>query len=112
MARVKVVFVCVVAIMITACAPLRKETEVQDVNKPILYCPAPDKVERPELAIHTISQDDSQGVVVKKYKATVKQLLDYSRQLESQLQKYNKTNEAYEELREDFNKQQRQQNGG
>lgn len=109
----KILFVSIITIILSSCSIFGKQpvrTETQNVNKPILYCPAPVTPDQPNLAIYTISESDSDGMVVKKYKATVQQLRDYADQLEKQLQKYDQTSDAYKQLREQF-KQQREQDG-
>lgn len=88
--------------------PVKLRTEVVEVHKPILYCPAPnwEEIKRPEvLPIDSITPGTPDGEVVKRYKATVKQLQDYSTRLERSLQQYDSTNAAYNELRKEFLKE-------
>ena len=76
-----------------------KGTKVQYV--PILYCPDPPTVVRPELPIHKMTpvQKQNAGEVVKHYKATVRSLMGYSEDLESIIRYYNEADKEYEELR-------------
>lgn len=110
MVNISKITILLFALFVVGCGsnPVKKETEVQQVNKPILYCPAPQNIERPQLATETIKAEDSSGEIAKKYKAAVRQLLDYSKQLESQLNRYDQTNEAYQQLRQEFKEQKRQ----
>lgn len=103
----RVILIALLIIILVGCGsnPVKTETEVQRVEVPILYCPAPEDVQRPQLAIETITEDDTDGEIAKKYKATIKQLQSYSKQLEAQLDEYNNTNQSYEQLRERFRKQ-------
>ena len=103
---VKLVTISFFALILVGCGsqPVKLKTEVQYVNRPILYCPAPNwqELDRPDLAIEGITSDMSPGDVAKRYKATVKQLMDHARRLETTLRRYDKTSEAYDELREQF----------
>jgi len=94
--------------------PVKLRTEVQEVYRPVLYCPAPnwDELARPELTIYQISDDASPGEVAKRYKATVKQLQDYATRLEQTLKQYDTTNEAYDELRDQLINQQKSNETG
>jgi len=87
---------------------VKLRTETVEVFKPILYCPAPkwEDINRPDiLPIDGISDDSSPGEVAKRYKATVKELQGYVRRLELSLEKYDATNSAYEQLRQQFLKE-------
>lgn len=105
------IIVVVFAAFLTGCfgsVPVKTRTEVVEVHKPILYCPAPNwiEIQRPNsLAIDSITPNMSDGEVVKRYKATVKQLQDYAERLELSLERYDSTNAAYEELRKEFLKE-------
>lgn len=106
MAKTIITFL-LLAPLIVGCGSL----QVKEVHKPILYCPAPntDKIGRPDpLAHQSVTDNMSEGEVVKRYKASVKQLLDYSVRLEKALRKYDSTHEAYEQLRKEFLKQKQQ----
>lgn len=85
--------------------PVKLRTETVEVYKPILYCPAPDwtGLDRPSpLAIDSITKNTSGGEVVKRYKATIKQLQDYTDRLEERLKQYDRTSKSYEELKKQF----------
>lgn len=104
---VKVLATLIFAFSLTGCALFqpRIQTEVVEVSKPILYCPAPnwEGIDRPDpLAYQLITDEMSEGDVAKLYKASVVQLLGYSKRLEKSLQRYDETNAAYEELRKQF----------
>lgn len=63
--------------------------KIQEVNKPIYVCPQELQTlqypQRPSLLIDQLSEQDinDPGRVVQYYKATVKQLINYSKDLES-----------------------------
>ena len=78
-----------------------KELVIKEDEVPILYCPAPTEIKRPELPIHemTDEQKASPGEVAKYYKATVKILIGYVKELESQLNQYKEISQSYKELR-------------
>ena len=107
MARYIIIFF--LALFLVGCAnqPVKLRTEVQEVFKPILYCPAPDwtGLEKPVLAIDGINSTTPPGEVAKRYKATVKQLESFADRLEHALRRYDATNEAYKTLKEDFLRQ-------
>ena len=66
---------------------IRIRSEVQEVQVPLLYCPAPPELSEPQLPIQNMSPQQlaDQGEVVKHYKATVKTLLGYIDELEKGL---------------------------
>jgi len=72
-------------------------TETQDRYVNVLYCPAPPEISRPELPIQhmTTEQEASDGEVAKHYKATVKTLIGYSKELEKVIDNQKKINKAY-----------------
>lgn len=107
----KVVLTLLIFLSLSGCSSLKSKQEVIEVHRPILYCPAPnwEGVGRPDaLATDGITEDMSAGEVVKRYKATVIQLQDYSNRLEKSLQQYDSTHEAYEQLRKQFLEEQKQ----
>lgn len=81
------------------------ETEIKRVDQPVLFCPKPPKTERPELAIHDKNMSIPDGKtwkslppeqkykIVKAYKATIKELIDYSERLESVIGDYSDVSE-------------------
>lgn len=103
---VKVLLSVIAITLITGCAgpQVRLKTEVQESYVPILYCPAPPVVERPELAIEKLTPEllEHPGEVVKHYKATIIQLQGMVRELEEVLNQYDQNNEAYKELEKQF----------
>ena len=52
----------------------------------------------------TITDADSDGVVVQKYRATIKQLLQYGEQLELALSQYGIVSDEFEQLKEEINR--------
>lgn len=98
--------------LVSGCAQLGikdPDLVVQESLVPILYCPAPPKIERPALPIETLTDVDNQnpGLVAKKYKATIKALQGYSVELEEILKSYDESAAAYEELRKRFKEKER-----
>ena len=98
---VKTLTILFAGLLLIGCADtVRVRTDVQEVFVPVLYCPAPPEISRPPLPIHdmTDEQEKKDGEVVKHYKATVKILQGYSKELETALDEYKNTSEAYKEL--------------
>lgn len=93
-------------ILLAGCFPNKRpqEVQIQTVNVPILYCPAPPQVERPALPIHemTPEQRHNAGEVVKHYKATVKTLQGYALELERIIEQYGENSQQYEELKQEL----------
>jgi hypothetical protein len=96
----------ILVVFVSGCAgkQIRIRSEVQEVQVPLLYCPAPAELIRPQLPIHMMTPEQlaDEGEVVKHYKATVRVLLGYIEELETSLESYDSANEAYDELREKF----------
>lgn len=88
----------------TGAKQIRIRSEVQEVQVPLLYCPAPPAISAPSLPIHNMTPEQlsNPGEVVKHYKATVKTLLGYIDELEQGLGSYDETSKEYGELREKF----------
>jgi hypothetical protein len=87
----KVIITALFALLVGCAYPNPKPViEVQTVEIPIEYTPAPPKVERPALAIDTISSEDSKsiGLISEAYVVTVAQLEDYSKKLEAIIANY------------------------
>ena len=108
----KIVTAIILLALLAGCSgtPVKLRTETVEVFKPILYCPAPnwEGLDSPEpLTIEGINENTPPGEVVKRFKATVKQLQDYAERLERALEKYDTTNEAYDELKQQFLLQQK-----
>ena len=96
----QLIIVLLLALTMSGCSKFFvKDTQVQYV--PVLYCPAPPEVSRPELPIHqmTPAQAKNPGEVVKHYKATVRALMGYSESLEYIIKFYSDSDKEYEELR-------------
>lgn len=81
--------------------PIKINTDVKEIYVPVIYSPAPPVIKRPELPIHSMTETEltEDGTVVKYYKATVKALMGYAKELENALDEYDKINKAYEEER-------------
>jgi len=90
-------------ILLTGCFsnPIKVKTEVQETLVPMLYSPAPPVIDRPELLIHKMTDEELKqaGMVAKYYKATIKTLIGYAQELEAALAEYDKINKSYEEER-------------
>lgn len=102
----KLIAIAVVILLLSSCATkgIRIKTETQVVYAPILYCPAPPQIDRPQLPIHHMTPEQllNSGEVVKHYKASLQTLLGYTKELERTLETYDETNKAYDELRKKF----------
>ena len=91
----KIIIAMMLVVLMTGCASkqVRIRSEVQEVQVPLLYCPAPPVISEPSLPIHNMTPDQlaDDGEVVKHYKATVKTLIGYIDELEKGLQSYDET---------------------
>ena len=81
-------YLILLPLFLTACSqqPVKIETKIVEVPK--LYCPEPPLIEKPNLAINTISESDDIGDIAVKYKASIKALQLYSQSLERALKLY------------------------
>lgn len=88
-------------------------TKTVPVGVPLLYSPAPAKIDRPELPHLTMTPEQlsSDGEVVKHYAASLQALLGYSEQLEKQLSLYQDIHDAYAEQRAKLIKQWKEKTG-
>ena len=100
---VKFITICgMCSLMLFGCAcnkeTIKIKTEVQIQKVDILYCPAPPEIARPVLPIHQMTpvQKQNAGEVAKHYKATVKTLMGYSKELEKVVDKQKEINTEYE----------------
>jgi len=87
------------------------EVQTVEVYRPVLYCPAPNRegLDRPlSLAYQEINDSTTSGEVVKRYKASIVQLQEYIRRLEKTVDRYDMTSMAYDQLREDYIEQARE----
>jgi hypothetical protein len=100
------ILILIIPLFLVGCSntPLKIKTEIQQVYIPLLYCPAPPVIERPTLPIHMMTERQlhNPGEVAKHYKATVRELIGYSHQLELTLDMYDKTSKGYEEMKQQF----------
>ena len=68
-----------------------KQIEIQEVDVPIIVRPpSPPVLTRPELPVYDLREEDIEqpGVVVQRYRATVKALLGYTAELEAIINGY------------------------
>jgi len=104
---VKIITFSLIAVL-TGCAsnPVPVVTDTIEVHVPLLYCPAPPIISRPDLPIHnmTPAQQADDGEVAKHWKATIRVLIDHSKNQEAALDEYNNINMSYEELRKQMQK--------
>ena len=105
------ILVLLSVLLMTGCSlfnpPVKLRTETVDVLKPILYCPAPawDELEVPSLATDFITDDMEAGEVAQRYRAAIIQLQGHIELLQTTLEQYDTTNEAYKEVEAEFLKQ-------
>lgn len=91
--------------ILTGCSSMESiNTQTVTQKVPILYCPRPISVERPDLPINnmTDSQKRNIGELAKYYKASVKVLLGYSSELEEIIKQYDTVNTSYDQLRDEL----------
>lgn len=93
-------------LLLAGCATaVKTRTETVEISRPVLYCPAVDLTElgRPTaLPIADINPNMQAGEIAIRYKATVRQLLDYIERMELTLEEYGKFNKSYDELRQEL----------
>lgn len=72
-----------------------KTVEYRDVYKPVLYCPAPPQVNKPELKIDQLTDEDKRdpGKVAKYIAASIVQLEQHIIKLEEILSEYKRISE-------------------
>ena len=89
---------CALVLFGCSCKETTIKCEVQERYVDVLYCPAPPDIQRPVLPIHTITAEEEKqdGEVVKHWKATVKSLMGYSKELEKVVDNQKEINKAYE----------------
>ena len=89
----------------SGCSWLPTNTEYVKVSYPIMICPAPPEVKKPDLYINKLTQADSKdyGKVAQYYDITLQQLTSYIDQLEMVIDQYNKTSEAYQQMENEVN---------
>ena len=80
--------------------PVKVTTSTIEVKVPLLYCPAPPVIIRPVLPIHTMTpeQRSDDGEVAKHYKATIRTLIDHTKNHETALKEYENINISYDDL--------------
>jgi len=92
-------------LLMSGCSWLPTNTEYVKVSYPIMICPAPPEVKKPDLYINKLTQADSKdyGKVAQYYDITLQQLTSYIDQLEMVIDQYNKTSEAYQQMENEVN---------
>lgn len=99
-----IILILIITPLLSGCFGRSVRNTVQEVQVPLLYCPAPPELVRPVLPIHLMTTDQlkNEGEVVKHYKATVRSLIGYTDELEQALKSYEDANTAYDDLRKQF----------
>ena len=79
-------------LLLLAGCPGNTRTEVVEVKVPVSDCPIPKEVLRPTLPIDSLTTEDAAdpGKVAVAYKATIKALIEYAKELEQILNGYRK----------------------
>ena len=97
---VKRLIAAYVVILLAGCSTIKDDNSAPVVQKvPVVYCPAPLPFERPVLPIEDDTIEAANpGEIAKKYKATVKTLQGYIKELEMQLENYKNVNKEYESM--------------
>lgn len=111
---VKRLLILLAALMLASCATtqhVKLVSRVEPIAVPLIYSPAPPKISRPTLPITTIKPTDSDGVVVKKYAATIQALIGYSEELEKIVQNYQHINQSYSVVRKKLIEQWKKKTG-
>lgn len=100
MVRKFVTLVAVLALVGCATNPnkINITTDVKPIAVPIIYSPAPPVVTHPDLPFSTITSADSDGMVAKKYAASVEALIGYAEQLEDIVKQYQTIHDSYSSL--------------
>jgi len=85
---VKILLLCVV--LLSGCHTTPKYPEIVTVEVPVFYCPQPVDIEKPELYIFGLSDEDAKNPdkVFKAYAASIKQLENYATLLNLQFELY------------------------
>lgn len=102
----KIIILLFLSLTLIGCSSTpERQIEIQYVDKPVLYCPAPnwEQLSTPELAITDITDSTPDGEVAKRYKATIKQLQDYVDMLVIELKKYDDANQTLKDMKNQKN---------
>lgn len=88
-------------LVLTACAG---QTKIEQVQVPVLVCPKPPEVARPDLEIYKLTKEDMNdpGKVAQAVKITLVQLQSYGILLETVIETYKNTSAAYDDLRQEL----------
>lgn len=79
-------------------------TKVEQVQVPVLICPKPPDIEKPDLEIYKLTEEDRKdpGKVAQAIKITLIQLQSYGVLLETIVKTYKNTSEEYDKLRQEL----------
>lgn len=113
MGRVKWALLFFLFGLIIGCGHNPVRTEVQVVERAVLYVPPPEIEDPPELAINfeDMSQEEFEqkfqqdGEIAVRVIASMKQLQEYAKRMRKQLKEYDQMSESFEQLREEFREQ-------
>ncbi len=101
---VKIIVIPILCSLTTGCSWFCKDTidintDVKEQFVEVMYCPAPADVARPDLPLQSMTpeQEASDGEVAKHWKATLKALLGYTKELETVVDNQKEINKAYED---------------
>lgn len=99
---VKKLVTLVAVLVLAGCASnpnkINITTDVKPIAVPIIYSPAPPVVTRPDLPHLSVATTDPDGVVAKKYAASVEALIGYAEQLEDVMKQYQTIHDSYSTL--------------
>jgi hypothetical protein len=89
---------------LSGCSLFQSKTEYVKVSYPVLICPEPPLVERPNLFINELTMDDRENYkkVAQYYDITLQQLTHHISVLETILERYNKTSVEYKKIQDEF----------
>ena len=74
--------ILILVLFLSACSTLGGD------SKPVVYCPAPPMIERPDLDIQRLKEGDTPDVVIGAYRSSIRQCQKYSIELETILRGY------------------------
>lgn len=79
-------------------------TETIEVKVPLLYCPAPPKIVKPELPILQMTDEQAaiDGEIAKHYKATIRVLIQYAKDQKMALDEYENISSSYDKLKKEI----------
>lgn len=90
------------SLLLSSCSLFTPKIEYVKVAYPILECPAPPVLNRPQLYINMLADGDNIGKVAQYYNITLEQLVTYINTLELVIDRYSKTSESYIRLKSEM----------